>query len=126
MMDIGDATIDKSVHLRKDPIRSALARGRFARLEENIDARPFWPELLRLESIRKRISDVEIKEVEKIFQSDERKRSIVLSKCLLLKNVIPNGQHIKFAESMIYFTQCDSLKKTFSLSALGSFLRTDK
>lgn len=88
---------------RKDPLRFALEKNRFLRVEIGIGARKYWMELKTSKAITDRFSETEIAKIGEIISEDENKRIGILKKCLAKKN-IPKSQYLKFGECMAYFT----------------------
>ncbi len=87
---------------RKDPLKFALEKNRFLRVEIGIGARKYWTELKTSKAITGRFSETEIAKIGEIISEDENKRIGILKKCLAKKN-IPKSQYLKFGECMAYF-----------------------
>ncbi|CAN0584867.1 unnamed protein product, partial [Ectocarpus sp. 12 AP-2014] len=88
---------------RKDPLKFALEKNRFLRVELGIGARKYWAEMKTLKEITDRFSQSEISKIDGIIAEDENKRIGILKKCLAKKN-IPKSQYLKFGECWAYFT----------------------
>jgi len=97
---------------RKDPLRFALNKNYFRRVEQGIEARKHWNNLSDLKTITDRFSNPEIEKITEIIQNDEKTRLSILKKCLD-KNLIPKTQYLKFGECMAYFGQCELFDKNF-------------
>ena len=87
---------------RKDPLKFALEKNRFLRVELGIGARKYWTKLKTLKAVTNRFSQAEISKIDGIITEDENKRIGILKKCLAKKN-IPKSQYLKFGECMAYF-----------------------
>ncbi len=87
---------------RKDPLKFALEKNRFLRVELGIGAQKYWTKLKTLKAVTNRFSQAEISKIDGIITEDENKRIGILKKCLAKKN-IPKSQYLKFGECMAYF-----------------------
>ncbi len=90
---------------RKEPLRFALEKNRFRRVDQGIDARKHWSTLRNREEIKDRFTRAEIERIELIIAEDENRRLEILKKCLR-KNEIPQTQYLKFGECMAYMNNC--------------------
>jgi hypothetical protein len=93
---------------RKEPLRYALAKNRFIRVDVGISARNSWGDLRKMDSIINRYSIDEIARIDEIIKEDEKKRLAVLNSCLANKK-IPNSKYLKFGECMAYFRHASYL-----------------
>jgi hypothetical protein len=98
---------------RKEPLRFALANGRFRNVHQGIDARKHWEDLKKLSEIQNNYSSNEIEQIDTIIREDEDKRSGILRKCLI-KGKIPSSQYLKFGECIAYMAHCNLWDKHFS------------
>jgi hypothetical protein len=98
---------------RKEPLRFALEKNRFRRVDQGIDARKYWKQLKQLRSIKVSFTEEEIKRIEKIIEEDEQRRLKILEKCLRKKE-IPRTQYLKFGECMAYFANCQLFANYFT------------
>lgn len=98
---------------RKEPLKFALEKNYFRRVEQGIDARKYWDNLKTQNSIIERFSGQEIERITATIKEDEKKRFLILRKCLD-KNSIPKTQYLKFGECMAYFGQCGLFEKYFT------------
>jgi hypothetical protein len=99
--------------VRKEPLRFALAKGRFRNVEQGIEAKNYLGKLKHFPSFTNRYTQLEIERLDQIIEEDERKRLEVLKKCLA-KNAIPQTQYLKFGECMAYFGRCHLFETYFS------------
>lgn len=97
---------------RKEPLKFALAKKQFRRVDQGIDARKHWSELKKRKEITNKYSRTEIEEIEAIIAADENRRLEILKKCLR-KNEIPQTQYLKFGECMAYLNNCGLWDKYF-------------
>jgi hypothetical protein len=100
---------------RKEPLKFALDKKRFRRVDQGIDARKHWTELKKLNEIQQRFTKTEISEIDDIILKDENQRIEILKKCLRKKQ-IPQTQYLKFGECMAYANNCGLWDKYFSKS----------
>ncbi|MCL9805865.1 hypothetical protein NAT51_10050 [Flavobacterium amniphilum] len=98
---------------RKEPLRLALNKNRFRRVDQGMDARKHWTELKKLKEINENYTSKEIEQIDNIIKEDEKRRLDILKKCLA-KNEIPQTQYLKFGECMTYMGNCDLWEKNFS------------
>ncbi len=98
---------------RKEPLRFALEKNRFRRVEQGMDARKHWTELRNLKEIQQRFTKAEIEQIESIISKDEKQRFEILKKCLSKKE-IPQSQYLKFGECMAYLNNCKLWGKYFT------------
>ncbi|HLK31089.1 MAG TPA: hypothetical protein VKT28_21095 [Puia sp.] len=99
---------------RKEPLRFALNKKRFRTVENGIDARKNWSELIKYPSIIKKFSKNELGKITEIIVIDEEKRLTILKK-YLAKKAIPQTQYLKFGECMAYFSNCRLFEKYFTI-----------
>lgn len=99
-------------YVRKEPLRFALNKNRFRRVEQGIEANKHWPELKTLKLIKRNYSKEEIEKIEEIISNDEQSRFKILDKCLRKKQ-IPQSQYLKFGECMAYLSNCGLFKTYF-------------
>lgn len=98
---------------RKEPLKFALEKNQFRRVDQGMDARKHWSELKKRKEIIDRYSKTEIEKIETIIAEDENRRLEILKKCLR-KNKIPQSQYLKFGESMAYMNNCGLWNKYFN------------
>lgn len=98
---------------RKEPLKFALEKGWFRNVEQGIDAKNHWSSLKQLPAIASNYTQVEIEQLDRVIEEDERKRHEVLKKCLAKKS-IPQTQYLKFGECMAYFGRCNLFETHFS------------
>ena len=98
---------------RKEPLKFALKKNQFRRVEQGIDARMHWSELKNQKEITEKYSKVEIEKIGTIISDDENRRLEILKKCLR-KNEIPQSQYLKFGECMTYMNKCGLWVKYFN------------
>lgn len=98
---------------RKEPLKFALEKNQFRRVEQGIDARMHWVELKKRKEITDKYSKAEIEKIETIIAEDENRRLEILKKCLR-KNEIPQSQYLKFGECMAYMNKCGLWDKYFN------------
>ena len=97
---------------RKEPLKFALEKNQFRRVDQGLDARKHWSELKKRKEIIDRYSKAEIEKIETIIAEDENRRLEILKKCLR-KNEIPQSQYLKFGECMAYMNNCGLWNKYF-------------
>ncbi|KAF5032267.1 hypothetical protein DSECCO2_619070 [anaerobic digester metagenome] len=97
---------------RKEPLKFALEKNQFRRVDQGIDARKHWTELKNRKEITDKYSQTEIEKIETIIAEDENRRLEILKKCLR-KNEIPQTQYLKFGECMAYMNNCGLWDKYF-------------
>lgn len=90
---------------RKEPLKFALEKNQFKRVDQGMDARKHWTELKKRKEITEKYSLSEIEKIEKIIADDENRRLEILKKCLR-KNEIPQTKYLKFGECMTYMNNC--------------------
>ena len=90
---------------RKEPLKFALAKGRFRNVEQGMDARNYQTKLKGEKSIIDNFTQAQIQVIDKIILDDEQRRHDILKK-YLIKKVIPQTQYLKFGECMAYFANC--------------------
>lgn len=90
---------------RKEPLKFALDKNRFRRVEQGIDARKYWTFLKTTNEIQDNFSKTEIERIDSIISADEKARLEILKKCLRKKE-IPQTQYLKFGECMAYINNC--------------------
>lgn len=90
---------------RKEPLKFALEKNQFRRVDQGMDARKHWTELKNRKEITDKYSQTEIEKIETIIAEDENRRLEILKKCLR-KNEIPQTQYLKFGECMAYMNNC--------------------
>ena len=105
--------INKIDYERKEPLRFAIDKNYFRRVEQGIDAKKHWTELKKMKEIKDNFTGNEIEQIDNIIVEDETQRHNILEKCLR-KNEIPKTQYLKFGECMAYMNNCDLLNKYFS------------
>lgn len=98
---------------RKEPLKFALEKNQFRRVDQGMDARKHWSELKKRKEIIDRYSKTEIEKIETIIAEDENRRLEILKKCLR-KNEIPQSQYLKFGECMAYMNNCGLWNKYFN------------
>ena len=98
---------------RKEPLKFALDKNQFKRIEQGMDARMYWGELKKRKEITDKYSKAEIEKIETIIAEDENRRLEILKKCLR-KNEIPQSQYLKFGECMAYMNKCGLWDKYFN------------
>jgi hypothetical protein len=97
---------------RKEPLKFALEKNQFRRVDQGMDARKHWTELKNRKEITDKYSQTEIEKIETIIAEDENRRLEILKKCLR-KNEIPQTQYLKFGECMAYMNNCGLWDKYF-------------
>jgi len=97
---------------RKEPLKFALEKNQFRRVDQGMDARKHWTELKNRKEITDKYSQTEIEKIETIIAEDENRRLEILKKCLR-KNEIPQTQYLKFGECMAYMNNCGLRNKYF-------------
>jgi hypothetical protein len=97
---------------RKEPLRFALDKNRFRKVEQGIDARKHWTELKKLKEIQNNFTKSEAEQIDKIIVEDEKRRIEILKKCLRNKE-IPKTQYLKFGECIAYISNCNLWNKYF-------------
>lgn len=102
---------------RKEPLRFALEKKRFRRVDQGMDARKHWTELKKLKEVRQRFTKAEIEDLDDIISYDEKQRIEILRKCLR-KREIPQSKYLKFGECMAYASNCGLWGKYFSQSEI--------
>lgn len=98
---------------RKEPLKFAIEKSQFRRVDQGIDARKHWTELKKRREIIDKYSKTEIEKIETIIADDENRRLEILKKCLR-KNEIPQTQYLKFGECMAYMNNCGLWVKYFN------------
>ena len=98
---------------RKEPLKYALEKNQFRRVEQGMDAKMHWGELKKRKEITDKYSKAEIEKIETIIAEDENRRLEILKKCLR-KNEIPQTQSLKFGECMAYMNKCGLWDKYFN------------
>lgn len=98
---------------RKEPLKFALEKNRFRRVEQGMDARKHWSELKNLKEIQQRFTKAEIEQIESIILKDEKQRFEILKKCLSKKEIL-QSQYLKFGECMAYLNNCKLWGKYFT------------
>ena len=98
---------------RKEPIRFALEKNRFRRVDQGIDARKHWSVLKSTKEVQEKFSKAEIEKIDNIIAEDENRRLEILKKCLRKKK-IPQSQYLKFGECMAYIDNCRLWGKYFT------------
>lgn len=109
-------------YVRKEPLKFALLKNRFRRVDQGIDARKHWAKLKKLKSIQEKYSEYEIKKIDDIISNDESRRLDILKKCLR-KNQIPQTQYLKFGECMAYMKECKLWENYFSNEEVNMLYR---
>jgi hypothetical protein len=97
---------------RKEPLKFALEKNQFRRVDQGMDARKHWSELKKRKEITAKFTRTEIEQIETIIAEDENRRLEILKKCLR-KNEIPQTQYLKFGECMAYMNNCGLWDKYF-------------
>lgn len=100
---------------RKEPLKFALEKKRFRRVDQGMDARKHWDELKKLKEVQQKYTKTEIEELDTIISKDETQRIEILKKCLRKKE-IPQTQYLKFGECMAYARNCGLWDKYFRQS----------
>jgi hypothetical protein len=98
---------------RKEPLKFALEKNQFRRVDQGMDARKYWSDLKQRKEITDKYSSTEIEKIERIIEEDEIRRLDILKKCLR-KNGIPQTQYLKFGECMAYMNNCGLWNKHFN------------
>lgn len=98
---------------RIEPLRFALNKNRFRRVEQGIDARKYWNFLKTTNEVQDNFSKTEIERIDSIISADENARLEILKKCLRKKE-IPQTQYLKFGECMAYINNCGLWDKYFN------------
>ena len=98
---------------RKEPLKFAIEKSQFRRVDQGMDARKHWTELKKQREITDKYSKTEIEKIETIIADDENRRLEILKKCLR-KNEIPQTQYLKFGECMAYMNNCGLWDKYFN------------
>jgi len=98
---------------RKDPVRSALLKGRFQSVHQAMAARKDWETLKNSNLLKSRLSPAEMDGFEELIQKDESTRVDLLKKCLNKKK-IPKSQYLRFGDSMAYMEHCDLFERYFT------------
>lgn len=99
---------------RKEPLKFALEKNLFRRVEQGIDARKYWSKLKKRKEVIEKFTKTEIVQIEAIIAEDENRRLEILKKCLT-KNEIPQTQYLKFGDCMKYMNSCGLMKEYFSV-----------
>jgi len=98
---------------RKDPLRFALEKNRFRKVEQGIAAKNNWAEVKKLAAVTNRFTKTEIEQIDSIIEADETQRLALLKKCLV-KSTVPQTLYLKFGESMAYFERCNLFGNYFT------------
>ena len=98
---------------RKEPLKFALEKNQFRRVDQGMDARKHWSKLKKRKEITAKFTRAEIEQIETIIAEDENRRLEILKKCLR-KNEIPQTQYLKFGECMAYINNCGLWDKYFN------------
>ena len=98
---------------RKEPLKFALEKKQFRRVDQAMDARKHWSELKKRKEIIDKYSKIEIEKIETIIADDENRRFEILKKCLR-KNEMSQTQYLKFGECMAYMNNCKLWDKYFT------------
>lgn len=104
---------DKIDYERNEPLRFALDKNRFKRVDQGMDARKHWAELKALKEIKDNFTKTEIGQIENIIIGDEKRRLEILKR-VLRNNEIPKTQYLIFGESMAYMSHCELWNNYFS------------
>jgi hypothetical protein len=107
---------------REEPLRFALEKNRFRRVDQGMDARKNWNELKKLKEIQDNFTSIEISRIENIIAEDEQRRLDILKKCLRKKE-IPQTQYLKFGECMAYMKNCSLWGKYFNENEVEELYR---
>jgi hypothetical protein len=110
---------------RKKPLRFALDKNRFRRVDQGMDARKHWTELKRLKEIKDNYTISEIEQIENIISEDEKRRFGILKKCLIKKE-IPQSQYLKFGECWAYMSNCELWERYFNKDEVEELLNVYK
>lgn len=100
---------------RKDPLKYALEKGKFRNVHQGMSVRKDWDRLKNSNLLKNRLSQENIRQLDKIVKRDEHKRIELLKKCLAKKD-IPQTQYLRFGDSMGYFGHCGLFEKYFTQS----------
>ena len=103
---------------RAEPLKFALEKGRFKRVDQGMQARKNWSILKSHEEILNKYTRSEIQKIEEIISKDEKTRTKLLKKCLV-KREIPRSQYLKFGECMAYISNTGISEKYFSEKELN-------
>ena len=103
---------------RAEPLKFALEKGRFKRVDQGMQARKNWSILKSHEEILNKYTRSEIQKIEEIISKDEKTRTNLLKKCLV-KREIPRSQYLKFGECMAYISNTGISEKYFSEKELN-------
>lgn len=106
---------------RKEPLRFALDKNRFRRVDQGMDARKNWTELKKLKEIKADYTTSEIEQIENIISEDEKRRLGILKKCLIKKE-IPQSQYLKFGECWAYMSNCELWNTYFNKDEVAELL----
>jgi len=106
---------------RKQPLRFALDKNRFRRVDQGMDARKHWTELKKLKEIKDNYTTSEIEQIENIISEDEKRRLGILKKCLIKKE-IPQSQYLKFGECWAYMSNCELWDRYFNKDEVEELL----
>ncbi len=106
---------------RKEPLKFALQKNRFRRVDQGMDARKHWTELKKNKEITANYKMSEIEHIEKIISEDEKRRLEILKKCLIKKE-IPQSQYLKFGECWAYMSNCELWEKYFAKEEVEELL----
>ena len=108
-------------YVRKQPLRFALEKNRFRRVDQGMDARKHWAELKKLKEIKDNYTTSEIEQIENIISEDEKQRLGILKKCLIKKE-IPQSQYLKFGECWAYMSNCELWDRYFNKDEVEELL----
>jgi hypothetical protein len=106
---------------RKQPLRFALDKNRFRRVDQGMGARKHWTELKKLKEIKDNYTTSEIEQIENIISEDEKRRLGILKKCLIKKE-IPQSQYLKFGECWAYMSNCELWNRYFNKDEVEELL----
>lgn len=106
---------------RKEPLRFALYKNRFMRVDQGMDARKHWTELKKLKQIKDNYTTLEIEQIKNIISEDEKRRLEILKKCLIKKE-IPQSQYLKFGECWAYMSNCELWDRYFNKDEVEELL----
>jgi hypothetical protein len=106
---------------RKEPLKFALDKNRFRRVDQGMDARKHWTELKKLKEIKDNYTTSEIEQIENIISEDEKRRLAILKKCLIKKE-IPKSQYLKFGECWAYMSNCELWDRYFNKDEVEELL----
>jgi hypothetical protein len=112
---------EKIVYIRKEPLRRALAKGRFRNVHEGMEACKNFNKLIDSGLLKSRYSEDELIALKQIINNDTASRVELLTTCLK-SGKIPFSKYLRFGDSMAYMENCNLLKSHFSEEEVDQLL----